>query len=118
MCLTDQNVLPSSQLLYILIYGHYLLSFLGWPVLEGFNYERNTRVYDSCSTVLMGKMWIFGGNGDTIRQLSSVGKCGLKSEGNLPFDLDSGAANTVVGSNGTQTALLCFDEQSSTVCHS
>ena len=66
----------------------------------------------------MGKMWIFGGYGDNKRQFASVGKCGLKSEGTLPFDLDDGAANTVEGLNGAQSALLCFDMFSPTVCHS
>ena len=66
----------------------------------------------------MGKMWIFGGSGDYKRQLSSVGKCGLKSEGTLPFDLVWGAANTVDGFNGAQSALLCFDYYLGTVCHS
>ena len=66
----------------------------------------------------MGKMWIFGGNDDYKRQLSSVGKCGLKFEESLPFDLEVGAANTVDGLDGTQLALLCFDWDSPTVCHS
>ena len=65
----------------------------------------------------MGKMWIFGGTGTYMRQLSSVGKCGLKSEGTLPFDLDKGAANIVDGFNGAQSALLCFNYHSPTVCH-
>ena len=66
----------------------------------------------------MGKMWIFGGTGDYKRQLASVGKCGLKSEGRLPFDLNDGAANTVEVSKGAQTALLCFNFDTPTVCHS
>ena len=66
----------------------------------------------------MGKMWIFGGTGSYQRQLSSVGKCGLKFEGILPFDLQLGAANTVDESNGAQSALLCFNFDSPTVCHS
>ena len=66
----------------------------------------------------MGKMWIFGGNWKHKRQLASVGKCGLKSEGRLPFDLYEGAANTVDGLNGAQSALLCFMSGSPTVCHS
>ena len=86
--------------------------------MEEFNFRRDTQVYGSCSTVLMGKMWIFGGNGDYNRQLASVGKCGLKSEGRLPFDLRWGAANTVDGLNGAQSALLCFNWRSPTVCHS
>ena len=49
---------------------------------------------------------------DYSRQLLSVGKCGLKSEGRLPFDLWGGAANTVDGLNGAQSALLCFNKYS------
>ena len=86
--------------------------------MEEFNFRLNTQVLYSCSTVLMGKMWIFGGDEDYKRQLASVGKCGLKSEGTLPFDLYGGAANTVDGLNGAQSALLCFNEGSPTVCHS
>ena len=99
-----------------------MFQFSGLRILKEFNYEQNT-VKSSCSTVLMGKMWIFGGTRASsaksyVRQLASVGECGLKSEGTLPFDLDEGAANTVDGSNGAQSALLCFDSYWSTVCHS
>ena len=66
----------------------------------------------------MGKMWIFGGYKDYIRQLASVGKCGLKSQGRLTFNLTHGAANTVDRLNGAQSALLCFNDRSPTVCHS
>ena len=66
----------------------------------------------------MGKMWIFGGDRNHKRQLASVGKCGLKSEGTLTFDFELGAANTVDGFNGAQSALLCFDLSTPTVCHS
>ena len=84
-------------------------------MLDAFAYERNTQVYCSCSVVLSGKMWVFGGEEDKAsfkRQLSSVGKCHLKTEGSLPFDLYAGAANTVDEINGAETALLCFDETS------
>ena len=118
MFLSDQKVLNYSQLLPIFIHFHNRLLFSGWRVLEGFNYERNTQIDLSCSTVLMGKMWIFGGYWDHRRQFLSVGKCGLKSEGTLPFDLYEGAANTVDGSNGAKSALLCFNFYSPTVCHS
>ena len=66
----------------------------------------------------MGKMWIFGGYKDYIRQLAPVGKGGLKSQGKLPFDLKQGTANTVDRLNGVQSALLCFNSDSPTVCHS
>ena len=65
----------------------------------------------------MGKMWIFGGKGDYKRQLSSVGKYGLRSEGSLPFDLSLGAANTVNGLYCAQSVLSCFDYSSPTVCN-
>ena len=67
---------------------------------------------------MMGKMWIFGGFEERSRQLLTVDDCQLKTEGTLPFDLDTGAANTVDQLNGGQTALLCFDWSSPTVCHS
>ena len=86
--------------------------------MEEFNFRQNTQDLYSCSTVLMGKMWIFGGDEDYKRQLASVGKCGLKSEGTLPFGFETGAANTVDGFNGAQSALLCFNYDSPTVCHS
>ena len=71
----------------------------------------------------MGKMWIFGGYGDYNRQLLSVRKCGVKSEGTLPFDLAEGAANTVDGLesnllNGGQSALLCFNYWTPKACFS
>ena len=66
----------------------------------------------------MGKMWIFGGRDNFERQLLSVGKCGLKYEGTLPFDFNYGAANTVDGLNGGQSALLCFGEWPPKSCHS
>ena len=58
----------------------------GSRVLDAFNYERDTQVYWSCSVVMAGKMWVFGGRGDYSRQLSSVARCHLKTEGQLPFD--------------------------------
>ena len=75
----------------------------------------------SCSTLMKGKMWIFGGfgsNGELTRQLLSVDDCQLKTEGTLPFDLDAGAASTVDDLYGGQSVLLCFDFNSPTVCHS
>ena len=67
----------------------------------------------------MGKMWIFGGSEfyESTRQWLSVDDCQLKTEGTLPFDFDSGACNTIDELNGGQTALLCFDFYSPTVCH-
>ena len=84
--------------------------FSGSRVLDAFNYERDTQVYHSCSVVMGGKMWVFGGVNDFKRQLSSVAQCHLKTEGQLSFDLSWGAANTVEGFNGVQTTILCFHD--------
>ena len=92
---------------------------LGSRVLDAFNYERDTQVYHSCSVVMSGKMWVFGGYKEFSRQLSSVAQCHLKTEGKLPFDLDYGAVNTVEGFSGVQTTILCFDYTAPyKTCHS
>ena len=62
-------------------------------------------------------MWIFGGSTPFYNQLSSVAQCHLKTEGALPFDLYYGAANTIEGFHGDQSALLCFSSTSKE-CHS
>ena len=87
-------------------------------MLDAFNYERDTQVWHSCSVVMGGKMWVFGGYNGFERQLSSVAQCHLKTEGQLSFDLSWGAANTVEGFNGVQTTILCFDNNAPTTCHS
>ena len=88
-------------------------------MLDAFNYERDTQVYESCSVVMAGKMLVFGGTGNFKRQLSSVAQCHLKTEGKMPFDLQLGAANTVEGFNGVQTTILCFHNSAPyKSCHS
>ena len=78
-------------------------------MLDAFNYERETQIYYSCSVVLADKMWIFGGvRGTFLKQLSSVAQCHLKTEGSLSFELYSGAANTIEGFHGEESALICF----------
>ena len=71
-------------------------------------------MWNSCSVVMAGKMWVFGGSGSSgfSRQLSSVAQCHLKTEGQLPFDLQQAAANIVEGFNGVQTTILCFHASS------
>ena len=91
----------------------------GSRVLDAFNYERDTRVWRSCSVLMAGKMWVFGGEGSFKRQVSSVAQCHLKTEGQMPFDLELGTANTVDGFNGVQTTILCFPYISPyNTCHS
>ena len=106
----DQYVLnPDESKFLIKKYSIGLFISLDSRMLDEFSYERKTQVYYSCSVVLSGKMWVFGGGYDFDRQLSSVGQCRLKTEGRLPFDLSYGAANTVDGFNGAETAFLCFN---------
>ena len=88
-------------------------------MLDAFPFERDTQVYHSCSVVMAGKMWVFGGDGSYKRQLSSVAQCHLKTEGTMPFDIDRGAANTVEGFNEAETTILCFHYSSPyKICHS
>ena len=93
------------------------MTFLGSRALDKFTREWRTEIYSSCSFLLSGKMWILGGD-DFRRQLSIVDDCTLKFKGNLPFDFQQGAANIIDGVNGAQSALLCFDFNSPSVCHS
>ena len=88
-------------------------------MLDEFDFELDTAAHCSCSTVMAGKMWVFGGFGSRTRQLSTVTKCRLKKEGQLPFDLERGAANTIEGFNGVQMTILCFhDAAPYKSCHS
>ena len=88
-------------------------------MLDAFPFERDTQLYHSCSVVMAGKMWVFGGDGSYKRQLSSVAQCHLKTEGTMPFDIDRGAANTVEGFNEVETTILCFHTSSPyKTCHS
>ena len=63
-------------------------------------------------------MLIFGGVGIFQRQVSLVGDCNLRLVGTMPFDLYEGTANIFNEFNGSETAILCFDRDSPTNCHS
>ena len=103
---------------FVLRHSDIYLNSSGSRVLDAFNYERKTQIFYSCSVVLADKMWIFGGSpGGFEKQLSSVAQCHLKTEGKLPFELKYGAANTIEGFHGDQSALLCFSA-SSKECYS
>jgi len=115
----DCDAIENSETSVLILYSydfasdqHVLDRDGSFRVLDEFNYERDTQVYKSCSVVMAGKMWVFGGTGVFSKQLSSVAQCHLKTEGKMPFDLDNGAANTVEGFNGVQTTILCFHNSS------
>ena len=51
-------------------------------------------------------------------QLSKIIDCQLTSQGELDFDFDYGACNTFnLEENENETALLCFDQTNSQICH-
>ena len=108
--------LHKSKLYKIFIFFQILDS----RVLDDFKFELSM-VQESCSTVLRGKMWIFGGLESARgfkRQVSLVGDCNLRRQGTMPFDLYDGTANIFNESDGSESAILCFDLDSPTSCHS
>ena len=93
------------------------------PVLTDFNGNVNsklkfampegTEVYRSCSTMLHGQHYIFGGRTET-RQISIVDpeRCVLRRAGNLTFDFQYGGCQTFMMPD--ERALLCFGYSSQT----
>ena len=78
----------------------------GFTKLDSFSFHSDTEVYFSCSLVVKGIMYVFGGsvsNGKT-RQISKVSGCGLNRTGTLNFDFYLGACTVTQGK-----ILLCFD---------
>lgn len=50
--------------------------------------------------------------------MSKIIDCQLTSQGELDFDFDYGACNTFnLEANEKETALLCFDQSNSQICH-
>ena len=84
--------------------------------LMDFVYEDETEVSGSCSAILNGEMFVFGG-WDEKRQISKVENCTLKRIGTLPMDFRSGACNTYQGRKGEWHVLLCFGIDDKTGCH-
>jgi len=81
----------------------------------------DTGVYGSCSAVLDGKMYIFGGFATNTRihtlgdgnmylfnQISEIDQCGIRRIGDLPFWFFLGGCNTFETNAGEQFVLLCF----------
>ena len=75
-------------------------------VKVGFAFDYNVEVYQSCSLIFKGTMYVFGGANEH-RQIAQVTTqdCGIKKLGNLPFDFVQGAC-TVIEQN---EIILCFD---------
>ena len=91
-----------------------IILFLGdVKVLNQFDFEDNTAIKSSCSTVLRNKMLVFGGWRNFSSQISTIDSCYLKRIGTLPFSFDSGGCQTF-GTNEDSFSLLCFPDGSGT----
>ena len=87
-----------------------LLDFFGNTFQDfSFSIGNETEVFRSCSTVLKGRQWVFGGYFEK-RQLSVINGCGLVREGDLPFDFFQGACGTY-SINQEEQAMLCFNRK-------
>ena len=75
-------------------------------VKVGFAFDYNVEVYQSCSVVFKGAMYVFGGVKEN-RQIAQVTNkdCGLKRLGSLAFDFVQGACTVIEGDE----IMLCFD---------
>ena len=84
-----------NKLLTLQIACFFIIFWSGYRVLDGFLFDDQTQIYESCSAVLNGQMLVFGGMNPYQRQWSSVASCSLRSEGKLDFDFYHGACNTI-----------------------
>jgi len=75
---------------------------------DRFALPHGTESYGSCSTMLDGQMYIFGGQ-DERTQISIVEDCGLRRVGTLPINFYYGQCNSYFAANAEQYALLCFE---------
>ena len=86
-----------------------------------FTFEVGTSVFKSCSALLNGEYFVFGGTGTFTRQvilifqtnksflydkISKIEDCSLRGVGQLPIDFDYGACGTFLFPE--QRVMLCF----------
>ena len=83
--------------------------------LDSFAFGSATGAYGSCSAVLDGKMYIFGGLatigagwGNLFNQISEIDQCGTRRIGDLPIWFFHGGCNTFETNDRGQFVLLCF----------
>ena len=67
-----------------------------------FSFSSKTEIYESCSLIFKGIMFVFGGK-NYKRQISRVTGCELERVGNLDFNFRKGACTMTLGK-----ILLCF----------
>jgi len=83
-----------------------------------FSFSNETGSSGSCSTVINGKIIIFGGSLEPFKnQVSLVEDCRLTRIGTLPFSFSGGACNTFQNSDGRSRTLLCFGHDGKSNCH-
>ena len=87
--------------------------------VNSFRFGDRTGSKHSCSTIVDGKMYIFGGRSDKdySDQISLVEDCGLTRVGTLPIKFSYGSCNTFQTSNGESHTLLCFGLYGKSECH-
>jgi len=93
---------------------------LGSPTeVDSFSFSDQTGSRGSCSTLINGKIVIFGGltGRPYSNQISVVEDCRWTRIGSLPFSFSSGACNTYKNRDGRSEALLCFGEDGKSNCH-
>ena len=84
--------------------------------MDQFDFGLLTQSFGSCSAVLNGEMYIFGGQGSP-NQISMIEDCGIKRTGVLPMGFYYGQCNTYVFADSSAT-LLCFEwPGTSSACH-
>ena len=84
--------------------------------MDQFDFGLLTQSFGSCSAVLNGEMYIFGGQGST-NQISMIQDCGIKHTGFLPMEFYYGKCNTYAFADSSAT-LLCFEYPgTSSACH-
>merc|ERR1712142_830279 len=77
----------------------------------------DTEVYDSCSVVYLGHMYIFGGDKKT-KQISEIkkGECSLNRIGDLDFDMNTGTCGVFNLEGRNDDLILCFPESKDKMC--
>ena len=94
-----------------------MIYILGSLTEVEFSFSDQTGSWGSCSTVINGKSFIFGGYDLLSSQISLVEDCRLTRIGSLPVSFSMGACNTFQNSDGISEALLCFGAHGTSNCH-
>ena len=78
----------------------------------GFEFGNNTSVYGSCSMTYKNEFFVFGGAGESRRQISKLSGCRIERIGTLDFDHYIGACTGVRDTR----IYFCFSRYDSKKC--